>query len=341
MTSPSRHRIILGVATVLATSWLGACAPPAPTPVDPCPASEAPDVDRWFVGTDGPDLIQIDNASSSEDIAICLKGGNDLVELMDGAVFGRIIVWGGDGDDRVVDGSAPSGSLGEPASYRRIDAQLGTGNDQMILIARPQQFEGVDIDAGNGDDVIWLVASYKFPARGFATVTTGEGNDLVRVNVRSVNVDTGSGADQVELSPHYVEEFGGYESAVNRQVTLGPGDDTAVGSPANDRISGGDGNDSIVGGGTYRYIALGYSGTEPDSRSEVLYGDAGNDTIRLFSGGLTTQYDSAVVSGGDGDDVIDTTSTNTPPQILWADSVDGGLGSDSCAIDPSDFATNC
>ncbi len=112
-------------------------------------------------------------------------------------------------------------------------------------------------------------------------------------------------------------------TGTNRSDTLTgtPGDDVICGGNGKDTIDGLGGNDIIVGG----------------NGKDVLTGGDGNDTVMGGNGKdqVTGGAGLDVLRGGNGKDTLNA-QDGTP-----GDSLDGGLGPDSCLIDAGDVTTNC
>jgi VCBS repeat-containing protein len=198
---------------------------------------------------------------------------------------------------------------------------------------------------------------------GNDVVTGGNGNDVIRGGAGNDTISGGKGNDQL---------FG---EAGNDKLDGGTGNDTLTGGTGSDWILGGDGNDTLIGsvdatwpGG---WVALnvgdpGAPGTNErvtildNVRSyDVFDGGAGTDTILLSSANdalfLDDPYsDTAsegarirnveIINAGDGNDVVDLTSTRfgygdvtidggSGNDVLWGsagnDSILGGTGNDN------------
>ncbi len=78
-----------------------------------------------------------------------------------------------------------------------ITITAGDGNDEVTLIGT-----GGDIDTGDGNNTI-TITNHLIPpeySTDIFTVTTGEGNDIVRLNTVQANVSTGDGNDVIDLA---------------------------------------------------------------------------------------------------------------------------------------------
>lgn len=107
-------------------------------------------------------------------------------------------------------------------------------------------------------------------------------------------------------------------------VTLigGAGNDNLYGGPGNDTISGLAGNDTINGN-------AGNDTLNGDDGNDTLGGDQGNDTLTEGRGNDTH-------IGSEGNDTL-----NAVDNVIANDSLDGGLGFDTCNRDTGDTAINC
>jgi uncharacterized repeat protein (TIGR01451 family) len=115
-----------------------------------------------------------------------------------------------------------------------------------------------------------------------------------------------------------------------RAITGTNKSDTLNGTPGDDIICGGNGRDTINGGGGNDVI-LGQNG------KDVLDGGEGNDTVAGANGKDRVIGGPGVdaLRGGNGPDVLDAQDG------LPGDSIDGGLGSDTCKTDVGDITVAC
>ncbi|MBN9497444.1 MAG: tandem-95 repeat protein [Alphaproteobacteria bacterium] len=189
-----------------------------------------------------------------------------------------------------------------------------------------------------------VVSTNPTGSTGNDVITGGNGNDVIRGGSGNDTISGGKGNDQL---------FG---EAGNDKLDGGAGNDTLTGGTGSDWILGGDGNDTLMGsvdstwpGG---WVALnvgdpGAAGTNErvtilgNVRSyDVFDGGAGTDTILLSSANdalfLDDPYSDTpsegarirnveVINAGDGNDVVDLTST----RFSYGDvTIDGGAGDD-------------
>jgi large repetitive protein len=189
-----------------------------------------------------------------------------------------------------------------------------------------------------------VVSTNPTGSTGSDVITGGNGNDVIRGGSGNDTISGGKGNDQL---------FG---EAGNDKLDGGAGNDSLTGGTGSDWILGGDGNDTLMGsvdatwpGG---WVALnvgdpGAPGTNErvailgNVRSyDVFDGGAGTDTILLSSANdalfLDDPYSDTpsegarirnveIVNAGDGNDVVDLTST----RFAYGDvTIDGGAGND-------------
>ena len=189
-----------------------------------------------------------------------------------------------------------------------------------------------------------VVSNNATGSTGNDVITGGNGNDVIRGGAGNDSISGGKGNDTI---------FG---DAGNDTLRGDAGNDVIDGGTGSDWILGGDGNDTLIGsvdatwpGG---WVALnvgdpGAPGTNErvtilgNVRSyDVFDGGAGTDTIQLSSGNdalfLDDPYSDTpsegarvrnveIINAGDGNDVIDLTST----RFTYGDvTIDGGAGDD-------------
>ncbi|TWA56397.1 hemolysin type calcium-binding protein, partial [Azospirillum baldaniorum] len=184
---------------------------------------------------------------------------------------------------------------------------------------------------------------------GSATLTGGEGNQVVYGDAGSQSIILGPGDD--------VLSGGGGNDTVASTLgndTLygddgddlmhgGDGDDLMDGGADNDTMGGGAGNDTM-GGGTGNDILIGESGNDAlfgGTGNDTLFGGDGDDTLFGEDGNdiLSLGMGNDIASGGDGDDTLfgedgnDTLFGGAGNDILSLgtgnDLADGGAGNDT------------
>ncbi len=200
---------------------------------------------------------------------------------------------GADGRDGFVDGTA-GGDLIDTAYTGDPDGDMIDANDEILPGAGPNDDY---VRAGDGDD----------------TVFAGEGNDIIEGDAGDDELHGEGGNDSIEG---------------------GSGSDTVYGDDGDDVIDTGNGDLAPDIG--YPFAAtdpLGYDpDTDPENDRDLVFGGAGNDTIRtgddrdtIFGGvgndDINAGIDDDEVSGGDGDDRIVGGEGN--------DSIVGGAGNDT------------
>jgi Ca2+-binding RTX toxin-like protein len=230
---------------------------------------------------------------------------------------------GGGGNDTLTGGPAADSLAGGEGN----DSLLGNGGDDTI-----DGGDGFDtVDGGPGNDVITnaevtpaapnirisnriLIADGSWGQDLITIERTGTDDVIVRVNdvSRTFDMDNfdgvllrgNAGWDELRVLQPIVA------GSLVRKVTLegGAGNDTFFGSTGDEVIRGGDGDD----------FADGLAG------KDALFGGSGNDEMFHFSGG------DSLLDGGDGNDRL-VAGGNTP-----GDTVIGGNGNDTAAVDPGD-----
>jgi Ca2+-binding RTX toxin-like protein len=187
----------------------------------------------------------------------------------------RIEMSGGGGADRLT----LDDSLGV-ISARGATLMGGDGNDTLVGGLAAATFEG-----GNGDDSI--LGSSK------ADLMTGEAGDDTLVGGKGNDLIDGDGGDDV--------------------IHGSAGDDILYGDAGNDSVFGEVGSDTIGGDGEDRLMFKGFSAPAAEPGTDWLDGGDGDDWI---TGGdeSATLHDQNngrdTITGGAGDDVLDTRSWN-------------------------------
>jgi VCBS repeat-containing protein len=203
------------------------------------------DTDNILSGTPGADSI---NGFGGND-RIDGLAGNDSI---DGGTGNFDRLFGGDGDDTIID---PDGILG---------AHGGVGNDTISVTFaaswdndnNPKSSPRSDgkITGGYGDDSI--------------TVTMNKNNFFINLKADEPTSNTPQDGNDV------ITLLGSYANSV---VDLGGGNDTFNGGSGGDNVSGGNGNDTIIGMGGGDRLAGG-------NGNDTLTGGAGNDNLTGGSG---------------------------------------------------------
>jgi Ca2+-binding RTX toxin-like protein len=232
----------------------------------------------------------------------------------------RRIIYGNDGDDRLIGGDLQDNLYGGNGNDRLSG---GDGNDFLFGDAGDDILNGNAgrdyLNGGNGNDFLYGGDDNDF-------LYGGEGDDRLNGGEGDDYLYDGSGND-------IVRGGGG-----NDTIIIGTGDDIIYGNDGDDKIGvkdpnsldrktiyGGEGNDAINGGNGINNI---FGGAGDDkigggSQDDLLLGGSGNDTIAGKGGNDT-------LLGGDGDDFL---AGGDGSDILT-----GGSGSDT--FDFSDFSGN-
>jgi Ca2+-binding RTX toxin-like protein len=247
--------------------------------------------------------IQIDGyvgatISNCENIQIQLADGNDNVTLgagddyIDGNLGNDTIV-GGAGDDYVMDGDGKfslDGGLGDDflalewgdrTADMTFDVNNGNAMEGGRLIGIAVGFEGVDIYTGDGNDRLTggKLADRISASDGANVIVSAAGDDTLYTGSGADRIDAGEGRDHIEAG------------AGADRIDAGEGDDYVSGGEGADTIMGGGGNDVLVGNPSFL------------TADDVIYGGAGDDTVRLALDGALSGS-AATVDGGAGRDTL-------------------------------------
>jgi Ca2+-binding RTX toxin-like protein len=248
--------------------------------------------------------------ANTSEIEIFGLGGNDRLSLTEtNGALPRADLFGGDGNDTLIGGSAADFLFGQLGN----DTLIGNGGNDFLfggagddILTGGSGNDQVFGEAGN-DRMIWN------PGDGTDVNEGGDGNDTVEVNggngaenftvnpngtrVRFDRTDPAPFSIDIGTSENLVVNMNGGDdtfTAANGLANLirlnvdgGAGNDTITGGDGNDMLSGGDGNDSINGGRGNDTILLGAGDDtftwNPGDGSDVVDGQAGNDTM-IFNG---------------------------------------------------------
>jgi Ca2+-binding RTX toxin-like protein len=275
---------------------------------------------NWYDGGAGDDIIRF--ISSEHQVA-------------DMAVHDDLVIFGGDGNDRVqlqiTLGDRPNVG-GSHTATAFVD--LGAGDDRLQLhnwLITPT------VTLGAGQDRVTFDTSYIVPSKdpyGPVVITdfqTGAGGDVLdlagaiygfagngSLSTQYLHADQEGADTSIYLGDILLVRLLGVQPASLTAYNLGGlaldgsvVDVVHTGTANADLIDGGAGNDQLNGGGG----------------NDEIYGGFGNDTIdggigndRLYGG-----YGSDTLNGGDGDDVIEDVGDG-------ASTVNGGDGNDSILV---------
>jgi Ca2+-binding RTX toxin-like protein len=271
-----------------------------------------------------------------------------------------------------------------------IDRLRGDGDCDRLLGGSGNTVDA--ISGGDGDDNPNACAGGGIFGNDGADVLAGDdGNDYVDGGSGRDIVDGGGGADTIHGGDGSDDIDGdGTSSSPGRDTihgegardTIRGGDEPSPECRSGDVIFGGDGHDVIHGGGGGDALIGGsggddlygeggcddlYGGTEgdlleggenPDTTTELLWGEGGDDTIRGGPGQDALQGGAGfdLLSGGRGVDVLEGgVTTGLPSPTLPPDRIrfqadetfavpdwlDGGPHGDSCAQRPLDVSLSC
>jgi hypothetical protein len=283
------------------------------------------DTDEWiplFSGIGADELTQLSNFSFLSNVTAArdVWFGDATAEVVNAPDVGGI-VYGGDGNDRVIGSDQADAFFGEAGRDTLSGGQGddflsggdgadrltgGDGADTLWGGAQNDRLAGQVgddvLNGGNGFDAIFGGSGADTLLGGFGNDNLlGEtGNDLI---IGNQGVDTligGSGNDTLR---------GGYH---NDRLDGGSGWDVLLGERDNDTLNGGNGNDILRGGSGNDFL-------NGQNQNDVLRGENGRDTLNGGSGNDT-------LFGGNGNDVLRGGFGN--------DSLNGGGGVDRFEAGP-------
>ena len=277
----------------------------------------------YILGNETNDRITI---TSTENREILVRVNNVIDELFSEALVSRIVVWAGDGNDRIEN------------STHRFSEQYGqAGNDELI-----GGFVSDSISGGEGNDEI--------SGRGLDDLLVGgPGNDSLFGGNGDDSLNGGSGDDRL-LGGNGNDSLVGNEgedrlwgqagddqligSSGANYLLGGLGDDTIFGGTGDDNIWGGAGLDSAFGGLGDDWI-VGEAGNDilngGDGR-DFLRGDAGNDSLAGGSGNDRLEGgvgDDSLLGGSENDYLIGGQGNDSVRGNDGHDQLSGGLGNDT------------
>ncbi len=209
------------------------------------------------------------------------EGGADTITL--GA--GNDIALGGADSDTITGGLGMDIILGDSGIVIRDADGDVTSLDAVHTIA-PLDGGDDDIDSGDGNDAV-------FGGSGADNIVTGAGNDLAFGDHGGLErlVDGAIDLSQLPLTTAAALPFsftsrdiGVDDGGAGDRITMGLGDDIAVGGQGGDWISGGDGQDDLIGGHTICEGADGDDAIDAGAGDDVVAGDNAeilrrNDTL--------------------------------------------------------------
>jgi Ca2+-binding RTX toxin-like protein len=224
--------------------------------------------------------------------------GNDSINIAATTVGSRISA--GNGNNTIVSGS---GNDTISAGNGNDTISTGAGNDII------ESSTGADIiDGGSGSDswktfdaAVTTAITIDYQSAISGTVSGGINNSTTFRNIEVLDITTGTGNDNINVSANTVERT---------TINAGAGDNTILGSAGSDTITTGTGNDTINGGAGNDFINAG-------DGNNIVNGGTGNDDL----------------SAGIGNDSIDGGIGNDRLTIgKGTDTLDGGAGEDALSL---------
>ncbi|MDA0586557.1 MAG: right-handed parallel beta-helix repeat-containing protein [Planctomycetota bacterium] len=246
--------------------------------------------------------VSFSNPTASLTVTGSADGDSFLVETLDAAFAGSILINAGDGDDSV-DATTSTENLVVSGGAGRDTLKGGLGDDTI--------YGGVDADdiQGNeGDDI--LVGGF-----GVAndTIDGGVGNDILRGGDGDDSL-LGGADDDLLMGGNGNDVLRGGFGLDNLQGENG--NDTLAGDQDADVLNGGSGDDSVLGG-------LGTDVLDGGTGDDTVDGGEDDDTVRGGGGNDS-------VSGGDGDDLVrGHAGDDTLSGGAGVDDLDGGADTDA------------
>lgn len=245
-----------------------------------------------------------------------MVGSTVLLALL-GLGFGLVLLdWNSDEED---------GASGSDDDFLVSGNDTLAGTDEADSFLRDPDatdFDNVSIDAGAGDDTLPLYDpeadgdSLDLPEFGNASINAGDGDDVVSVAVAGSTVSGGDGSDTISVHVR--------DSLIN-----GDDGDDVIGvhnAGGTSVFQGGNGDDLII---VNDYV-----------NGARFYGGEGNDTIDASLPDF--DFESGVLDGGDGDDLIRLGVIGDESGAGYAVQPNGGAGNDTISVtgDVAGFAIN-
>ncbi len=250
-------------------------------------------IESLVIGTgDGADNIDISATKASSDSFVSRN------YVYSGA--GNDTIEGGAGDDRIDSGTGKE----------TIDG--GAGSDLLLI--------------SNALDTANTTISYTTATNG--VVTGGSNNGTTFKNIERLDISTGDGADNIDLSATTNTPDSFFPSIdlpliqVGSSVSSGAGNDTIKGGAGNDRLNSGTGKDSIDGGAGNDSLSI--SNFSDLANTTISYTTATNGVITGGSNNGTTfknieRLDISTGAGADNIDISASTATSdaiSPPMNI-------------------------
>jgi Ca2+-binding RTX toxin-like protein len=277
---------------------------------------DGPVRDRWF------DASQPMRGGSGNDTFLGSNRGEQL--------------FGEDGDDYFVDGTATSATSSFPGTFFNGGNGIDTVDysaktlpvfvDLMQRILTEDAFLGIEnVFGGSSDDILYgdWQQNHLRGNHGDDTIFGDDGNDTIDGGGGSDKLGGGKGADSIFGDWDHDSLSGGEDhdvliGAAGHDCLLGgDGDDSLNGGTDADTMYGGDGDDTIVDDDDF---AIGYR--------DSLFGEGGNDSL---AAGVGRDF----LSGFSGSDTLN--AWGTTEGSLSGDTLLGGSGTDLFFMDHDDF----
>ncbi|SHE54165.1 Ca2+-binding protein, RTX toxin-related [Loktanella atrilutea] len=303
-----------------------------------------------IIGGQGEDIIE---GNDGDDL---IYGGleTDILDIPDAydpaPNDNRDTIYGGAGNDTIYgrdDNDSINGGAGDDLIYGGVDDDkiLGDGGDDIIYGGQGND----SVSGGAGNDEVYGDDGDDFVGGGFGggndTLFGGAGNDTLNGSLDDDTLYGGDGNDTLSGAEGNDTFYGG---AGEDKIQGNKGDDLIYGGADNDEIRSNTGNDVVYGDdgddtiftgevpyGEFPDVDVPGDGFPADANPfddrDLVYGGAGNDTIR-------TGDDQDTIFGGTGNDTIyagiddDTVNGDAGDDLIYGgqgnDSLSGGAGND-------------
>ena len=247
-------------------------------------------------GRNGNDVITLDETNGALPAAFLFGGsGNDTLTGGSGAdqLFGQTgddilngrggddALFGGDGNDLLVGGSGTDQLFGESGDDR-IVWNPGDGSD---VVDGGDGVDTLEVNGGNGAEN-FIVAANAGQVQVARTVPAPFTVDTT--GVEEIVINAAGGDDTIAAG-------NGLSTLVHLTIDGGEGNDTIIGGDGADTLIGGNGNDVITGGRGIDAATLGAGDDSfvwnPGDASDVVEGDAGNDTLVFNGANIAEEFD--------------------------------------------------
>ena len=238
-------------------------------------------------GTEGVDVIVGGGSSGTRGDKVYGLGGNDVICVTIEAVYTRVRggdgddqvrgtgrMYGGPGDDRLIDPDPNDGLVPFIRGGKGDDVLRSRANDINVFVPGP----GNDsvLGARHAGNIVWFPGAQRGVMVDMRAGTAqGQGDDTFR------RIDAVAGSNHPDFifgdaRSNWLIGGRGDDHLVGRDggdsLEGSKGDDRATGGPGNDDLDGDDGRDNLFG-------RVGDDSLDGDNGVDALYGSSGNDEL--------------------------------------------------------------